>query len=76
VRSIFQQVTDSANSVTGMVYSSGLPYAAIQEFGGWTKAHAIEAKKGKALACKRRVEGSGCTPAFLLFGLREQRRFV
>ena len=50
VRSIFQQVTNSANEVSGRVYSSGLPYAAIQEFGGQTKAHVIEAKNGKALA--------------------------
>jgi|ERR1017187_2048560 phage gpG-like protein len=49
VRSIFEQVTNSANEVSGRVYSSGLPYAAIQEFGGQTKAHIIEAKNGKAL---------------------------
>jgi len=48
-RSIFEQVTDSVNSVEGRVFSSGLPYAAIQEFGGQTKAHIIEAKNGKAL---------------------------
>lgn len=50
VRSIFQQVTNNANEVSGRVYSSGLPYAAIQEFGGQTKAHIIEAVNGKALA--------------------------
>jgi hypothetical protein len=50
VRSIFQQVTNSTNEVSGRVYSSGLPYAAIQEFGGQTKAHIIEAKNAKALA--------------------------
>jgi phage gpG-like protein len=50
VRSIFQQVTDGANEVSGRVYSSGLAYAAIQEFGGQTKAHIIEAVSGKALA--------------------------
>jgi phage gpG-like protein len=49
VRSIFQQVTNSTNEVSGRVYSSGLPYARIQEFGGQTKAHIIEAKNGKAL---------------------------
>jgi phage gpG-like protein len=49
VRSIFEQVTNSTNEVSGRVYSSGLPYAAIQEFGGQTKAHIIEAKNGKAL---------------------------
>lgn len=50
VRSIFEEVTEGAHSVSGRVYSSGLPYAAIQEFGGQTKAHIIEAKNGKALA--------------------------
>jgi len=50
VRSIFQHVTNETNEVSGRVYSSGLPYAAIQEFGGQTKAHIIEAKNGKALA--------------------------
>lgn len=50
VRSIFQQVTNSTNEVSGRVYSSGLAYARIQEFGGQTKAHIIEAKNGKALA--------------------------
>ena len=50
VRSIFEQVTNSANEVSGRVFSSGLPYAAIQEFGGQTKAHIIEAVNGKALA--------------------------
>lgn len=49
VRSIFEQVTNSANEVSGRVYSSGVPYARIQEFGGQTKAHVIEAKNGKAL---------------------------
>jgi hypothetical protein len=50
VRSIFQQVTNSTNEVSGRVFSSGLPYAKIQEFGGQTKAHIIEAVNGKALA--------------------------
>src|ERR1700722_16346592 len=49
VRSIFQQVTNSTNEVLGRVFSSGLPYAKIQEFGGQTKAHIIEAVNGKAL---------------------------
>jgi len=49
VRSIFEEVKNETNSVTGRVYSSGLPYARIQEFGGQTKAHIIEAKNGKAL---------------------------
>jgi phage gpG-like protein len=50
VRSIFEQVTNSTNEVSGRVYSSGVPYAAIQEYGGQTKAHIIEAANGKALA--------------------------
>jgi hypothetical protein len=50
VRSIFEQVTNSINEVLGRVFSSGLAYAAIQEFGGQTKAHIIEAVNGKALA--------------------------
>lgn len=41
--------TDGTNEVSGRVYSDGLPYATIQEFGGQTKALIIEAKKGKAL---------------------------
>jgi hypothetical protein len=49
VRSIFEEVKNETNSVSGRVYSSGLPYARIQEFGGQTKAHIIEAKNGKAL---------------------------
>ena len=54
VRSIFQQVTNSTNEVSGRVYSSGLPYARIQEFAGQTKAHVIEAVNGKALAFNMR----------------------
>lgn len=50
VRSIFEQVTNSGSEVSGRVYSSGLPYAAIQEFGGQTRPHVIEATKAKALA--------------------------
>jgi phage gpG-like protein len=51
-RSIFEQVTNSATEVSGRVYSSGVAYAKIQEFGGQTKAHIIEAVNGKALAFK------------------------
>jgi len=58
VRSIFQQVTNSANEVSGRVYSSGLPYARIQEFGGQTKAHIIEAKNTKALLITSNVGGT------------------
>jgi phage gpG-like protein len=48
-RSIFEQVTNSTNEVSGRVFTSGVPYARIQEYGGQTKAHIIEAKNGKAL---------------------------
>jgi hypothetical protein len=50
VRSIFEEVQNETNSVSGRVFSSGVPYARIQEDGGQTKAHIIEAKNGKALA--------------------------
>jgi phage gpG-like protein len=50
-QSIQQRVTSTPSSVQGKVYSAGnLPYAAIQEYGGKTAAHVIEAKNGKALA--------------------------
>ena len=52
-RSIAGDVTHTAASVTGRVYSSGdVKYAGIHEFGGTTKAHVIEALNGKALAFK------------------------
>jgi phage gpG-like protein len=41
--------TDDA-SVTATVSVDGVPYAAIQEYGGTTKAHVIAAVNGKALA--------------------------
>jgi hypothetical protein len=49
-RSIFQQVTNTTNEVADRVYSSGVPCARIQELGGQTKAHIIEAVNCKALA--------------------------
>jgi hypothetical protein len=59
--SMFNEVTDSATSVTGMVASSAsskaAPYAYIQEYGGTTKAHVIEAVNAKALLIAK--EGSG-----------------
>jgi phage gpG-like protein len=43
--------TEGDGSATSIVASSiGVPYAAIQEFGGKTAAHDIVAVKGKALA--------------------------
>ena len=51
--SIFNQVKADENSVMGKVASSAsskaAPYARIQEFGGTTKPHVIEAVNGKAL---------------------------
>ncbi len=41
-------IDGSATSVS--ISSAGVPYAAIQEFGGKTAAHEIVAVKGKALA--------------------------
>lgn len=50
-QSIQQRVESTDSSVTGIVYSAGdVPYARIQEYGGRTAAHVIEAKNGKALA--------------------------
>jgi len=50
-QSIQQDVTSSSSSVVGRVYSSGdVPYARIQEYGGVTAAHVIEAVNGQALA--------------------------
>ena len=50
-RSIKARTEDTAEGVTGFVFSSGdVPYARIQEYGGKTAAHVIEAKNGKALA--------------------------
>lgn len=49
-RSIFSQTTDEGDRVEGKVASSGdVKYAAIQEYGGQTPPHVIEAK-GAALA--------------------------
>lgn len=49
--SAFQEVQDSGTSVYGRVAEPGaVPYAAIQEFGGVTPAHVIEARNAQALA--------------------------
>jgi len=64
VRSIFEQVTNSANEVSGRVYSSGVPYARIQEFGGQTKAHIIEAKNAKALFLGSNFKGGSTAGVF------------
>lgn len=43
-RSIFQKVLQNATSVDGQVYSAGVNYARIHEFGGKTAPHLIEPK--------------------------------
>jgi phage gpG-like protein len=51
--SIFNEVTDGESQIEGKVASSAsskaAPYARIQEFGGQTKAHVIEAVNAKSL---------------------------
>lgn len=50
-QSIQTKVTSTNQSVTGKVYSSSdVPYARIQEYGGKTAAHVIEARRAEALA--------------------------
>lgn len=41
---------ESDGTVTGQIGSQGVPYAAIHEFGGTTKPHAIEPRNKKALS--------------------------
>ena len=53
VRSIFEEVRDETNAISGRVYSSGLKYAKIQEFGGTIHhpggtAYLIDSKTGLA----------------------------
>jgi phage gpG-like protein len=48
--SISTSVDDDGSGVSVSTTSTGVPYAAIQEFGGKTAAHDIVAVKGKALA--------------------------
>jgi hypothetical protein len=43
------------DTATGTVYSEGVPYAAIQEYGGQTRAHDIEAVRAKALAFNGKI---------------------
>jgi phage gpG-like protein len=50
-QSIQERVESSGSSITGIVYSSGdVPYARIQEYGGRTAAHVIEARNAQALS--------------------------
>ncbi len=48
--SILSSIGDDESDTTVTVSSSGVPYAAIQEFGGKTAAHQITATNAKALA--------------------------
>jgi len=48
--SIISGTTDEGDATQGFVASEGVPYAAIQEYGGKTAAHDIVAVKAKALA--------------------------
>jgi phage gpG-like protein len=48
--SITSGTADEGSDIEGYVASEGVPYAAIQEYGGKTAAHEIMAVKAKALA--------------------------
>jgi len=49
--SIQSSTVQNGDVITASVFAGGdVPYAAIQEYGGTTKAHVIEATSGKALA--------------------------
>jgi len=47
--SVVQETGESGSNVYGRVAVEGVPYAAIHEFGGHTPAHAIAARKVRAL---------------------------
>lgn len=47
--SVVSKVTDDASAITGTV-AAKTPYAAIQEYGGTTRAHLIQAKDAQSLA--------------------------
>lgn len=49
LRSIKNEMVENANTIYGRVYSRGVPYAAIHEYGGRTKPHLIVPKTAKAL---------------------------
>jgi phage gpG-like protein len=48
--SIISSIEDNGEDTSVSISSTGVPYAAIQEFGGKTAAHDIVAVKAKALA--------------------------
>lgn len=47
--SIHNEMVESSNYLYGRVYSSGVPYAAIHEYGGRTSPHVIVPVNAKAL---------------------------
>jgi len=49
INSIRSEMVENSTSIYGRVYSSGVPYARIHEFGGQTKPHMIRPVKAKAL---------------------------
>lgn len=49
LNSIRTEMVENANTIYGRVYSKGVPYAAIHEYGGQTKPHDIYPKNVKAL---------------------------
>lgn len=50
LNSISSEVVQDASGFTGVVKSSGVPYAAIHEFGGTTRAHRIVPRNSQALS--------------------------
>lgn len=49
LKSVKNEMVESATSVYGRVYSDGVPYAGIQERGGRTRAHMIYPVRARAL---------------------------
>lgn len=47
--SIHSEMVEGTNDIYGTVYSQGVPYAAIHEYGGVTSPHVIAAKYAQAL---------------------------
>lgn len=49
LRSIRNEMVENTSTIYGRVYSKGVPYAAIHEYGGQTKPHDIRPKTAQAL---------------------------
>ena len=56
-KSVRSSMTERPGAITGRVYTQGIPYAAIQEYGGETRPHDILPVHGKALAFQMRGGG-------------------